>query len=348
MAYSLNPVTEGGLSIFLAGSLYSYIAKKYFPIEGCNINLQIGAFAIAGIAKTLIPHYFENDHPGSFYRRNAICYLVLVGAATKYCQFKGCFFKHTTRITVASLGTSWVVCRFFRKKLSANEFKQRLMNHTLPNSPVFVEGNLTLRDSDYNLQLLPKALFVEGNLTLQEPSLKELPNWLHVKGSLNLSNCHSLTSLPEGLDVGEKLIVSPTVFLSLRAFEKVNSLPKNLHVEGDLELGNDDNLTILPLGLSVSGDLDLSLCTSLRWFPRDLRIGKRLIVSPDQFDCLSFYKTYFGIDLGFPICVSGGLFYGPPKDSSRNACILNERKRLTSLPENLHIGGNLPLMDALA
>lgn len=73
---------------------------------------------------------------------------------------------------------------------------------------------------------------------------------LIIKGPLNLEGCTNLTSLPEGLQVGEDLDLSGCTNLT--------SLPNGLQVGGDLSLSGCTNLTSLPYGLKVGGDLYLA------------------------------------------------------------------------------------------
>jgi len=88
---------------------------------------------------------------------------------------------------------------------------------------------------------------------------------------LNLTNCTSLTSLPEGLNVGKDLY--------LRNCTSLTSLPEGLTVKGNLGLTNCTSLTYLPEGLNVGEHLHLDDCTPLTFLPEDMKVGRNLCLS---------------------------------------------------------------------
>ena len=55
---SNNVSLKTGLSLFLAGSLFCYVGKKYYKIKGCDLKFQIRAFAIAGVGQAAISGLF--------------------------------------------------------------------------------------------------------------------------------------------------------------------------------------------------------------------------------------------------------------------------------------------------
>ena len=68
-------------------------------------------------------------------------------------------------------------------------------------------------------------LYIEGNLDLSDTKIRTLPKGLKVGGNLYLTNCKSLTSLPDGLQVGGVLNL---------VYTKIRTLPKGLKVGGAL------------------------------------------------------------------------------------------------------------------
>ena len=103
----------------------------------------------------------------------------------------------------------------------------------------------------------PTKLSTEEKIKLVRESdglLVELLEGLKIGGYLDLSECTSLTHLPDGLEVG---------YLYLSGCTSLTHLPDGLKV-GDLDLSECTSLTHLPDGLEVGGDLYLSGCTGLQ------------------------------------------------------------------------------------
>ena len=71
------------------------------------------------------------------------------------------------------------------------------------------------------IPLTDEELNVKGNLNLSHSEIETLPKGLKVGGTLYLGNSKSLTSLPEGLEVGMHLDLTET---------NITSLPKGLKV----------------------------------------------------------------------------------------------------------------------
>jgi len=84
-------------------------------------------------------------------------------------------------------------------------------------------------------------------------------------------DCTGLTSLPDGLRVGEHLFLDGCINLE--------SLPLNINVVGDMKLRGCTGLRSLPDNFHVGEVLDLSDCTELTSLPDGLRIGKHLILA---------------------------------------------------------------------
>jgi len=95
------------------------------------------------------------------------------------------------------------------------------------------------------LERLPKAQrIVKGNLFLSYTSVTSLPEGLQVGGHLDLFHT-PITSLPEGLQVEGTLNL---------AFTPITSLPEGLQVGGHLDLSGT-RITSLPTDLQVKGDI---------------------------------------------------------------------------------------------
>ncbi len=97
---------------------------------------------------------------------------------------------------------------------------------------------------------------------------------LNVKGSLDLSNT-TITSLPDGLEIGESLI--------LEGCTSLTSLPDGLDVGWNLDLTGCTSLKSLPNGLEIGGSLDLEGCTSLTSLPNGLYVGTNLYLKNTYF-----------------------------------------------------------------
>ena len=99
---------------------------------------------------------------------------------------------------------------------------------------------------------------IEWKLINNIPLTKEE---LNVKGVLDL-RFSSITSLPEGLEVGDDLYLH---------YSKITSLPKGLIVRGNLYLSSS-NITLLPKGLKVGRNIYLSetLKNYKAWEIRDM------------------------------------------------------------------------------
>ena len=104
--------------------------------------------------------------------------------------------------------------------------------------------NLAKRNVDKIYSYLEKNPVVEGNLDLYGTPITSLPEGLSVGDSLDLSGT-PITSLPEGLSVGGSLNLFKT---------QITSLPAGLSVGGYLDLCRTQ-ITSLPEGLSVRGKL---------------------------------------------------------------------------------------------
>ena len=92
---------------------------------------------------------------------------------------------------------------------------------------------------------------------------------LYYEGSLDLSGCTGITSLPDNLTVGS--------WLDLSGCTGITSLPDNLTVGGNLDL-RDTGITSLPDNLTVGRWLDLR-DTGITSLPDNLTVGGWLYLS---------------------------------------------------------------------
>ena len=88
------------------------------------------------------------------------------------------------------------------------------------------------------------------------------------KGDLKITNCTTITHLPDGLKVG--------AWLTLRGCISLSSLPDGLEVNGWLDLENCISLAHLPDRLKVSRSLYLDGCTALTCLPDDLKVSEHI------------------------------------------------------------------------
>jgi hypothetical protein len=95
-------------------------------------------------------------------------------------------------------------------------------------------------------------------------NLTSLPEGLSVRGRFILSGCTSLSQLPE------RLLVAGCFTLS--GCTSLTQLPEGLILGGPLYLCNCTSLTRLPEGLSIAGRLDLGGCTALAHLPESLTV----------------------------------------------------------------------------
>jgi len=113
-----------------------------------------------------------------------------------------------------------------------------------------------------NIPLTKEELKVGGNLDLYGSKIESLPEELYVAGTLVLSNCKNLTSLPKRLKVGGDLHLDYT---------NITLLPEGLYVGRHLYLIMCKNLTSLPKGLKVDGGVNIKLTNLIKYTEEELR-----------------------------------------------------------------------------
>ncbi len=119
-----------------------------------------------------------------------------------------------------------------------------------------------------------------GDLNLSDSPIVNIPKELiEVGGDLDLCNCKSLKSLPDGLRVDGALTLRQCT---------IEVLPKNLHVRGDLDLYNASSLKSLPDNLHVGDMLELSFCESLKSLSKNLYVGGSLYLG-----YIPFFEKYY-------------------------------------------------------
>ena len=107
---------------------------------------------------------------------------------------------------------------------------------------------------------------VGESLDLRDTGITSLPEGLTVGESLDLEGCTGITSLPEGLTVGG--------YLDLEGCTGITSLPEGLTVGGYLDL-RGTGITSLPEGLTVGESLYLR-GTGITSLPEGLTVGESL------------------------------------------------------------------------
>jgi hypothetical protein len=161
--------------------------------------------------------------------------------------------------------------------------------------------------------------------------LNELPDNLEVSGNLNLQYV-KLDSLPKGMVVCGNLDIS---------LSRIKKLPEGITVKGNLELGGSI-VRYLPKKLTVTGDISAKF-SQIRKVHHDLNVGGSLILSSSKVQCLPdnlkigrhLHLSNIWIEsLPRGLSVGGDLILGS------NPC------ELTSLPEDLEVGGYVDTYDA--
>lgn len=122
---------------------------------------------------------------------------------------------------------------------------------SLPSTWLFARDLRVSHNITSLAEVLPKTLPEKGSL--QEFS------W-NIIGSLDLSNCTRLTTLPANLFINH---------LNLAGCTSLTALPPNLSIGGGLNLADCTSLTALPEDLSIlpGGTINCSNCTSLSSIP---------------------------------------------------------------------------------
>lgn len=151
---------------------------------------------------------------------------------------------------------------------------------------------------------LPKGLKIKGELDLRYNSkLKTLPEGLKVVGALDVG-FSSIESLPNKLVVGGWLDASHT---------QIKILPKNIKVSSFIDL-EYSAIESLPDNFKTKAGLFLTGCKNLKTLPKNLKIGGVLSLSFTLIETLPE-----GLEV---------------KDN-----LLIEGTRITSLPDDLKVGG---------
>lgn len=268
----INPTSNNlsiktGLSVYLAGSLFSYVGKRYFKINGCELRFQVRAFAISGIIQYVISRTFlENPNRISAHKKEyvkSVFAIALLALFVRQCRFDGVVFK-TAYLALGCLLTDLLLEAFIKKNLSPDDLKGLCLNRSLPNRALCVEGDLDFTDQPNGWLPLPKDLRVLGNLDMHKTTREY--NGGNVAGAF----------LFEFMAVVFEWMWT-ILTLGLENVELISeSLPSALHIEGDFDLSNRSSITELPERLHVKGNLNLENCSGLRELPTDLYVGKDL------------------------------------------------------------------------
>jgi hypothetical protein len=135
----------------------------------------------------------------------------------------------------------------------------------------------------------PAALLVRGSLKLRDsPSLTMLPPGLVVTQRLDLSGCTALETLPDRLQVGALLLRGCTAlgalpeglstsFLDATGCAQLETWPSSASIEhGHVILRNCTALRALPSWLRRVGQLDLAGCSGISEIPAGLAVSSFL------------------------------------------------------------------------
>jgi hypothetical protein len=111
-----------------------------------------------------------------------------------------------------------------------------------------------------------------------------------------------------------------------------------LNIKGDLDLF-EENITYIPEGLKVEGDLNLESCKRLKSLPDNLYVGGKL-----NLEGTNIKQIPKGLYVGDDFILVGLEIKSLPKDLNLDGGLdLGYCTDLTSLPNNLKVGGYLSL-----
>ena len=111
-----------------------------------------------------------------------------------------------------------------------------------------------------------------------------------------------------------------------------------LNIKGDLDLF-EENITYIPEGLKVEGDLNLESCKRLKSLPDNLYVGGKL-----NLEGTNIKQIPKGLYVGDDFILVGLEIKSLPKDLNvQGGLDLGYCTDLTSLPNNLKVGGYLSL-----
>lgn len=127
---------------------------------------------------------------------------------------------------------------------------------------------------------LPEELHVQGSLDVSYTGVSRLPRILTVQGHLRMKEC-AVLALPEILSVGGDVVLDGT---------RISALPKGFRVPGTLSLSSTP-ITALPDGLHVGGALDLGQ-VRLQRFPEDMCIDGPIFPPDGLLDVPAFMATH--------------------------------------------------------
>ena len=138
-----------------------------------------------------------------------------------------------------------------------------------------VGGRLILADT-VAIATLPTRLDVTGDLILIDcTGISSIPAGAHL-GGLYVSGCPDFSTIPAHLSgsVPDSLWVEGSI--EITSCTRLTTLPHGMQVHGDLNLTGCTHLTSLPAGLRVEGSLCLDGCSRLALLPDDLHVGADL------------------------------------------------------------------------
>ncbi|CAK8997723.1 Pre-mRNA-processing factor 6 (PRP6 homolog) (U5 snRNP-associated 102 kDa protein) (U5-102 kDa protein), partial [Durusdinium trenchii] len=190
-------------------------------------------------------------------------------------------------------------------------------------------------------------------------SLSELPEGMHVAESLILDGCSALHNLPENLNCGMHLSLSfvhenePCRLETLPASlcvrgmvavhtESLTHLPEQWTV-GALDLCDCANLIALPRGLVVETDLDLSGCFRLRYVAPDVKVGGNLSLAACT-GLLAYPPAFTHVFGTLSIAYLGSIFE-LPEEMVVEGDLVAAKSGLMALPADIRVDGQLDLKD---
>ena len=334
-----NSSIRSGLVLFTAGTLYCVLGK-FKNISDCSWKVQVGAFGITALAKTIMDAICENHKDDSVRLINNAVTLGLIGVASRACQFKFSLLGRSSQAEGVVFSTLAIATGYFgfnrllgsaevpelppfyglnEVTLSPDEFRDRLFKNTLPPIPITVEGDLGLPvPQDRHLYEMPEC-----------PELQSLPERLTINGNLTLTKCTNLTELPTDIHVTRSILL-----LACRGLKK---LPDNFQVNG-LYLEDCPGLTELPKNLIINRSLTLEKCRNIKELPEDLIVGYGLHINQSEITRIpDNLRELAQIELDD--CIE--LTELPENLKVSRFLAIRNCLSLDHLPNGLHVGGDL-------
>lgn len=162
------------------------------------------------------------------------------------------------------------------------------------------------------------TIVVNGPLSIDLPALKTLPDNLHIKGDLSLTNCTDFEKIPKNIKVDGDLKINFN--------DKLKDIPKDMNVAGKVTFSHCRRFETIPNKYTFNGPLFVLKCNNLKELPEKMTVkGYCSIIECMQLTHLSKKELTVEGDLHTMDCL-----------------------RLANFPEKMNIGGDINLENCRA